>query len=48
MKSTLAAVNSGFDNLTKVAKQFGEVTQNNIEVVANQTIEAAKKAKKVA
>ena len=46
MKSTLAAVNSGFDNLTKVAKQFGEATQNNIEVVANQTIEAAKKAKK--
>ena len=48
MKSTLAAVNTGFDNLTKVAKQFGEVTQNNIEVVAAQTIEAAKKAKKAA
>ena len=48
MQSTLAAVNSGFDNLTKVAKQFGEVTQNNIEVVANQTIEAAKKARKAA
>jgi phasin family protein len=48
MKSTLAAVNTGFDNFTKVAKQFGEATQNNIEVVANQTIEAAKKAKKVA
>ena len=48
MKSTLAAVNSGFDNLTKVAKQFGEVTQSNLEVVANQTIEAAKKAKKAA
>ena len=48
MKQTLAAVNSGFDNLTKVAKQFGEATQNNMEVVANQTIEAAKKAKKAA
>lgn len=48
MKSTLAAVNSGIDNLTKVAKQFGEATQNNMEVVANQTIEAAKKAKKAA
>jgi phasin family protein len=48
MKSTLAAVNSGFDNFTKVAKQLGEATQSNIEVVANQTIEAAKKAKKVA
>ena len=48
MRSTVAAVNSGFDNFTKVAKQFGEATQNNIEVVANQTIEAAKKAKKAA
>ena len=48
MKSTLAAVNSGFDNLTKVAKQLGEATQSNMEVVANQTIEAAKKAKKAA
>ena len=48
MKSTLAAVNSGFDNFTKVAKQLGDATQNNIEVVANQTIEAAKKAKKAA
>ena len=48
MKSTLAAVNSGFDNLTKVAKQFGDATHSNIEVVANQTIEAAKKAKKAA
>jgi phasin family protein len=48
MKQTLAAVNSGFDNMTKVAKQMGEATQNNIEVVANQTIEAAKKAKKAA
>jgi len=48
MKSTLAAVNSGFDNLTKVAKQFGEATQSNLEVVANQTIEAAKKAKRAA
>jgi phasin family protein len=48
MKSTLAAVNSGFDNFTKVAKQLGEATQSNIEVVANQTIEAAKKAKKAA
>ena len=48
MKSTLAAVNSGFDNFTKVARQLGEATQTNIEVVANQTIEAAKKAKKAA
>jgi phasin family protein len=48
MKQTLAAVNSGFDNMTKVAKHFGDTAQSNIEVAANQTIEAAKKAKKVA
>jgi phasin family protein len=48
MKQTLAAVNTGFDNLTKVAKQFGDATQSNMEVVANQTIEAAKKAKRAA
>ena len=48
VKSTLAAVNSGFDNFTKVAKQLGEATQTNIEAVTNQTIEAAKKAKKAA
>ena len=48
VKSTLAAVNSGFDNFTKVAKQLGEATQSNIETVANQSIEAAKKAKKAA
>lgn len=48
MKSTLAAVNSGFDNITKAAKQIGEATQSNLEVVASQTMEAAKKAKKAA
>jgi phasin family protein len=48
VKQTLAAVNSGFDNFTKVAKQLGEQTQTNIEAVANQSIEAAKKAKKAA
>lgn len=48
VKSTLAAVNSGIDNFTKVAKQFGEATQSNIEAVANQSIEAARKTKKAA
>lgn len=48
MKSTLAAVNSSFDNISKVAKQLGEATQSNLEVVANQTMEAAKKTKKAA
>ena len=48
VKSTLAAVNNGIDNFTKVAKQFGEATQSNIETATNQTIEAARKAKKAA
>ncbi len=48
VKTTLAAMNSGFDNLTKVAKQVSETTQNNAEVVADQTIEAAKKARRAA
>ena len=48
VKSTLAAVNSGIDNFTKVARQLGEVTQTNMEAVTNQTIEAARKNKKAA
>ena len=35
MKSTLAAVNSGFDNFSKVAKQFGDATQNNVDMTSS-------------
>jgi len=46
LKSGIAAVNSAYDNLSKVAKQFAEVTQSNFEAVAKQAVNAPKKAKK--
>jgi len=45
-KSEIAAVNSGYDNISKVAKQFSEATQSNIEAAAKQAVNGAKKAKK--
>ena len=48
LKSGIAAVNSGYDNLSKVAKQFAEATQSNIEAVAKQAAIGAKKVKKAA
>lgn len=46
IKSGIAAVNSAYDNLSKVAKQFTEATQSNLEAVAKQAMPAAKKGKK--
>ena len=48
LKSGIAAVNSAYDNLSKVAKQFTEVTQSNFEAVAKQAVNGAKKAAKKA
>jgi phasin family protein len=48
IKSGIAAVNSAYENLSKVAKQFTEATQSNFETVAKQTVNGAKKAKKAA
>ena len=48
LKSGIAAVNSAYDNLSKVAKQFTEATQSNINAVAKQAAEGAKKMKKAA
>ncbi len=45
-KSAIAAVNSGYDNISKVAKQFSEATQSNIEAATKQAVNGAKKAKK--
>jgi phasin family protein len=45
-KSAIAAVNSAYDNLSKIAKQFAEATQSNFEAVANQAANGAKKARK--
>ncbi|MGQ0752783.1 MAG: phasin family protein [Betaproteobacteria bacterium] len=46
VKSAIAAANSAYDNLTKVAKQVTEATQSNLEAVAKQAANGAKKAKK--
>lgn len=48
LKSGIAAVNSAYDNVSKVAKQFTEATQSNFEAVAKQATNGAKKAKKAA
>jgi phasin family protein len=48
LKSGIAAVNSAYDNVSKVAKQFTEATQSNFEAVAKQAAEGVKKAKKAA
>ena len=45
VKSAIAAVNSAYDNLSKVARQFTEATQSNFEAVAKQAA-GTKKAKK--
>ena len=46
IKSGIAAVNSAYDNMSKVAKQFTDATQSNFEAVAKQAVTGAKKAKK--
>jgi phasin family protein len=48
LKSAITAVNASYDNLSKVAKQFAEMTQSNIEAVAKQAANSVKKAKKAA
>lgn len=47
VKSAIAAVNSAYDNLSKVAKQLSDATQSNIEAVTKQAIAAAKKSSTV-
>ena len=46
LKSGIAAVNSAYDNISKVAKQFSEATQSNFETVAKRTVNGVKKAAK--
>lgn len=48
MKSAIAAVNSSYDNLTKVAKQFAQASQANIEAATTQATASVKKATKKA
>ena len=46
VKSAIAAANSAYDNLSKVAKQMTEATQSNMEAVAKRTANNTRKAKK--
>jgi phasin family protein len=48
LKSAIAAVNSAYDNLNKVAKQFAQATQSNLEAAASQATASVKKATKKA
>ena len=48
LKSGIAAVNSAYDNMSKVSKQFAEAAQTNFEAVAKQAVNGSKKAKKAA
>lgn len=46
VKSAIAAVNSAYDNLTKVGKQFAQASQANLEAAASQATTTVKKASK--
>jgi phasin family protein len=48
LKSGISAANSAYENMSKIARQFTEVTQSNLEAVAKQSVNGAKKAKKAA
>ena len=46
IKSAIAAVNSSYDNLTKVAKQFAQSSQANIEAATTKATASVKKSSK--
>jgi phasin family protein len=48
LKSAIAAVNGTYENLSKISRQFADVTQTNIEAVTKQAVSGAKKARKAA
>lgn len=48
LKSGISAANATYENLSKIARQFTEVTQTNLEAVAKQAVNGAKKARKAA
>jgi phasin family protein len=43
VKSAITAVNSAYDNLSKSAKQFADMTQANVEAATTQAVSATKK-----
>lgn len=46
VKSAIAAVNTAYDNLSKVGKQFAQASQANLEAAATQATATVKKASK--
>ena len=46
IKSAIASVNSSYDNLTKVAKQFAQASQANIEAATTKATASVKKSSK--
>jgi phasin family protein len=43
VKTAISAVNSAYDNLSKSAKQFAEMSQANVEAATSQAVNAGKK-----
>lgn len=43
VKSAITAVNSAYDNISKSAKQFGEMTQANVEAATTQATHTTKR-----
>jgi hypothetical protein len=43
VKSAISAVNSAYDNMSKTAKQFTEMTQANVEAATNQAVNVSRK-----
>ena len=43
VKSAISAVNSAYDNLSKSAKQFAELTRANVEAATTQAVNVSKK-----
>ena len=46
MKSAIAPANTAYDSLSKAAKQMTEATQSNLQAVAKQSTDGARKARK--
>jgi phasin family protein len=43
VKSAISAVNAAYDNLSKSAKQYADMTQANVEAATTQVVHASKK-----
>jgi hypothetical protein len=48
LKSGISAANATYENLSKIARQFTEVTQTNLEAVAKKSVNGAKRTAKKA